>query len=101
MSHADKLSAEIFDSYIIEDKGYDNNKHRENLRFNVNIPVIPGRRNRVEKIVYDKNRFRLRSKIENFFGFLKENRRLALRFEKSDTSFLGFIAVAAIKHNLC
>jgi hypothetical protein len=66
-----------------------------------NIPVIPGRKNRIELIVYDKDKFKLRSKIENFFAKLKENRRLALRFEKSDLSFLGLIAMAAIKYNLC
>lgn len=35
------------------------------------------------------------------FGRMKENKRLAMRFEKSDLLFLAFIAVAAIKMNLC
>ena len=68
---------------------------------NNNIPVIPGRKNRIDTIEYDKDKFKLRSKIENFFAKLKENRRLALRFEKSDLCFLGFIAMAAIKYHLC
>ena len=65
------------------------------------MPVIPGRKNRLEAIEYDKDKFKLRSRIENFFAKLKENRRLALRFEKSDLCFLGFIAIATIKYNLC
>ena len=87
--------------YIIEDNGYDSNKHRVYLTSNNNIPVIPGRKNRIEPIDYDRDKFKLPSIIENFFAILKENRRLALRFEKSDLSFLAFIAMAAIKYNLC
>lgn len=98
---ADDLTAHVSGCYIIEDKGYDSNRHRVYLESNNNIPVIPGRKNRIEHIAYDKDKFKLRSKIENFFAKLKENRRLALRFEKSDLCFLGFIAIAAIKYNLC
>lgn len=101
ISVANELTAEIFNCYVIEDKGYDSNNHRMYLESNSNIPVIPGRRNRIEPIVYDKDKFSLRRKIENFFAMLKENRRLALRFEKSDLAFLAFIAVASIKFNLC
>ena len=101
ISHADDLTAAVSSCYIIEDKGYDSNKHRIYLMSNNNVPVIAGRKNRTEPIEYDKNKFKLRSKIENFFALLKENRRLALRFEKSDLAFLGFIAIAVIKYNLC
>jgi len=86
---------------MLYNKGYDSNSHRANLVENHNISVIPGRSNRLVPIVYDKEKFRLRSKIENFFAMLKENRRLALRFEKSDLCFLRFIAIAAIKYHLC
>jgi len=101
ISCADGLTASVSGCYIIENKGYDSNNHRIYLISNNNIPLIPGRENRIELIEYDKDKFKLRSRIENFFAKLKENRRLALRFEKSDISFLGFIAIAAIKHNLC
>jgi transposase len=101
ISVANELTAEIFNCYVIEDKGYDSNNHRIYLESNANIPVIPGRKNRIKPIVYDKGKFSLRRKIENFFAMLKENRRLALRFEKSDLVFLAFIAIASIKFNLC
>ena len=39
--------------------------------------------------------------IENFFARLKGNRRLALKYEKSDTAFLAFVAFASIKLYLC
>jgi len=101
ITHANDLTAMVRNCYIIEDKGYDSNKHRTFLISNNNSPVIPGRKNKKEYIEYDKDKFKLRRKIEHFFAMLKENRRLALRFEKSDLAFLGFIAIATIKYNLC
>ena len=101
ISVADSLTIDLSGCYVIEDKGYDSDKHRKNLLSNNNIPVIPGRKNRKEPIMYDKMKYRLRLLIENFFAKLKENRRLCMRFDKSDTSFLAFIAFAAIKLHLC
>ena len=101
ISFANELTADVYGCYIVEDKGYDSDQHRAFLRSQNNVPVIPGRKNRIQPILYNKEIFQLRRRIENFFAMLKENRRLALRFEKSDLSFLSFIAFAAIKHNLC
>ena len=97
ISVANQLIADVYGCYIPEDKGYDSDFHREVLKSQNNIPVIPGRKNRIVKIEYDKAIYNLRRKIEIFFGKLKENKRLALRYDKSDSSFLAFIALAAIK----
>lgn len=101
ISVAGTLTADVSGCYVIEDKGYDCNNHRQNLLSNNNIPVIPGRKNRKEAILYDKTKYKLRLLIENFFAKLKENRRLSMRFDKSDSAFLAFIAFAAIKLYLC
>lgn len=98
---AEELTANIVGCYVIQDRGYDSNKNRANLESQNNIPVIPGKKNRKVEIIYDKDKYKLRGMIERFFGKLKENRRLALRFEKDDMSFLSFIACAAIKTHLC
>ena len=98
---ADELTKNVSGCYVLEDKGYDSDKHREKIMENHNIPVIPGRKNRLKPIEYDKEKFSIRRKIEHFFGMLKENRRLALRFEKSDLAFMAFIAMATIKYHLC
>ena len=71
--------------------------HRRQLRSNNNIPVIPGRKNRKIPIKYDKKIYALRKRIEMFFGKLKENKRLGMRFEKLDHTFLAFIALASLK----
>ena len=67
------------------------------MRSQNNTPVIPGRKNRIVKIKYDKEVYKLRGGIEGFFGRLKENRRLAMRYEKADSMFLSMIAMAIIK----
>jgi transposase len=93
---ANSLLQDVYGCYIAEDMGYDSDAHREFLRSQNNIPVIPGRKNRKVKIEYDKSIYKLRGGIERFFGKLKENKRLAMRYDKSDITFLSFIALASI-----
>jgi transposase len=98
---ADDITADIVGCHVIEDMGYDSDAHRDKLRANNNIPVIPGRKNRKTPCVYDKALYKLRNLIERFFGKLKENRRLAMRFDKRDDAFMAFVAIATIKPYLC
>ena len=46
ISFADDLTAEVVGCWIIEDKGYDSDRHRKALYSNNNIPVMLGRKNR-------------------------------------------------------
>jgi transposase len=93
---ADALTAAVVGCYVVEDRGYDCDRHRRELEANNNIPVIPGRKNRKVVVAYDKTVYKLRQRIERFFGKLKENRRLAVRYDKMDATFLGFIAMAIL-----
>jgi transposase len=68
----------------LADRGYDSGGFRRELEGNNNAPVIPGGKNRKEEIVYDRGKCKKRGLIERIFGKLKENRRLAVRYEKSD-----------------
>jgi IS5 family transposase len=94
---ADMLFEDVVGCYVVEDAGYDSDPHRRELRANNNIPVIPGRKNRKVLIEYDKEIYKLRKRIEMFFGKIKENKRLRMRYEKLDETFLGFIALATLK----
>jgi transposase len=95
---ANRLFRDVYGCYVAEDMGYDSDAHRDFLRSQNNVPVIPGRRNRKVKIIYDKAIYKLRGRIERFFGKLKENKRLAMRYDKDDMTFLSFIALASIKN---
>ncbi len=94
---ADALTEEVIGCAVVEDRGYDCDHHRRTLEGNNNTPVIPGRTSRTVPIDYDRSLYQLRRRIEIFFGKLKENRRLAVRYDKLDCTFLAFIALAIVK----
>ena len=94
---ASELTKNVFDCNVLEDMGYDSEEHRDHLKSNNNTPVILGRKNRKVPIIYNKGLYKLRRKIEIFFGKLKENKRLAMRYDKSDQSFFSFIALTSVK----
>ena len=96
MTVADDLTADVVGCYVVADRGYDADHQRRELEAHNNIPVIPGRKNRKAVVLYDKTVYKLRNRIAMFFGKLKENRRLAVRYEKLDATLLGFIALAII-----
>jgi transposase len=98
---AARLTEDVIGCTVIADRGYDSGAFRRELKGNNNIPVIPGRKNRKKEIVYDKQIYKKRGLIERIFGKLKENRRIALRYEKSDMNFLGFIIIAFIRILIC
>jgi len=56
-------------------------------------PVIPRRANAVVTGLQDvyKPYYSTRSAIERFFGRIKENKRLALRFDKLTSTFFSFL----------
>jgi transposase len=82
--------------YILADKGYDSDVLRRELRGRNIISVIPGRKNRVEKVDYDQYIYKERNAIERFFGRLKEYRRIATRYDKTAIMFKGGITMASI-----
>ena len=97
ISVGNELTSDVVGCYIVEDMGYDSDPHRTYIESNNNIPVITGRRHRKTPIIYDKIIYKMRKNIEIFFGKIKENKRLAMRFEKEYMAFMSIFAIAAIK----
>lgn len=58
-------------------------------------PVIPSKRTRKQPRDYDKELYKARHLIENFFCHLKQFRAIATRYDKRATNFLGGIYAAA------
>ena len=85
--------------YVIADKGYDYSAVRTPIKKAEKIPVIPRKANAIFPGLQEAytHYYRTRSAIERFFGRIKENKRLALRFDKLDFTFFSFFALAAIK----
>jgi transposase len=82
---------------ILADKGYDANAIRANLEAEGIAVVIPAKRNRKVQPAIDGNIYALRNRVERCFSKLKHSRRLATRYDKTASSFLGFVLISAIK----
>mgnify|MGYP003669371817 FL=1 len=81
--------------WLLADRGYDANWFRNGLKDMAIEPCIPSRKSRKETIPHDKVRYKLRHKIENMFGSLKDWRRIATRYDRCPELFLSAIALAA------
>ena len=92
----DALAETISADVLIADKGYDADKRvRAVLAAAGKTAVIPPRRNRKRPASYDKELYKKRHRIENFFSRLKDFRAIATRYEKSARNFLAGIYLAA------
>jgi transposase len=58
-------------------------------------PVIPPKANRKEIRNYDKELYKARHLIENFFAKLKQFRAIATRYDKTARNFLAGVHLAA------
>ena len=82
---------------VIGDKGDEGYDVRKKIRDHGYQPVIPPKSSRVFPGADDKALYRTRHHIERFFGRLKENKRLAMRYDKLDITFPSFICCAMMK----
>jgi transposase len=80
---------------LIADKGFDNDALRQELDTRGATAVIPPKSDRVRKIACDFAMYRWRHLVENFFCTLKQFRRVATRYDKTDQSFSAMIYLAA------
>jgi transposase len=66
-------------------------------------PVIPSKSNEdrdARRVEFDRDEYRDRNIVERLIGWLKENRRVFSRFEKTAKNFGGFIKMAFIQRYL-
>lgn len=93
---ADVLLEQIAADILLADKGYDADERViERLQQQGKTAVIPSKRNRKQPREYDKQLYKARHLIENFFAQLKQYRAIATRYDKLAESFLGGIYLAA------
>ena len=85
---------------MLADKGYDSDAIRHDLRDSGATPEIPirGATASIKSISsISKPLYALRSRIECFIGHLKEQRRIATRYDKLATSFVGSVLLGCIR----
>lgn len=61
------------------------------------LPVISPRSNRTSPEHPDRRRYTDRNRIERMFGILKQQRRIATRYDKTALSFANFLNLAAAR----
>jgi transposase len=76
---------------FLGDKAFDNDKLRAELRERSAAAVIPPKCNRKKPIEYDREMYKWRHLVENFFAAIKEFRRIATRYEKTSSSFKAMV----------
>src|SRR5690606_26094008 len=89
------VSKDITGRGIVGDRAYDSNEFVSHLRQRDFEVVIRARANRVVPRGLDKKVYRLRNVIERWFGRLKQFRRIATRYDKTERSYRGFVALGA------
>lgn len=90
--------------FVVADKGYANGNIRNFIKAKNVTPVIPFKgvylpvdSPLTPENFYDVTLYRKRHIIERLFGRIKENKRIAMRFDKLDFTFISFIALALAK----
>ena len=93
---ADILLPQIEADIVIADKGFDADERViKPLEKAGKSVVIPPKANRKHKRDYDKELYKARHLIENFFAKLKQFRAIATRYDKTARNFLAAIYLAA------
>ena len=78
-------------SALLADKAFDSDAIRADLDDRGAAAVIPPKANRVTPIPCHFEMYKWRHLVENFFCKIKEFRRIATRYDKTDTSFAAMI----------
>jgi transposase len=93
---ADALLPDLAADALIADEAFDAEERvLQPLARAGKTAVIPPEANRKEPRPYDKDLYKARHPIENFFARLKQYRAIATRYDKRAIHFLGAIHLAA------
>ncbi len=94
---ADALLGSLAADIVIADKGYDAHERvLARLEKVGKTAVIPPKANRKQKRDYDKELYKARHLVENFFAKLKQFRAIATRYDKTARNFLAAIYFASV-----
>ena len=85
------LAAATGAGYVLADKGYDTDQTVADVVALGAGVVIPSKKSRLAQRGIDRNLYRDRNTVERFFSRLKQFHRLATRYDKTASSFLGML----------
>jgi len=88
------LDGVCFDA-LLADKAFDADWLRAELDERGASAVIPPRSNRKHQFAYDKEMYKWRHLIENYFAKIKEFRGIATPYDKTDKSYAANLNLVA------
>lgn len=80
---------------LLADKAYDVDALREEMKERGVTMCVPPKSNRKEPADYNKETYKNRHHVENFFQRAKRCRRIGTRYEKTEKMFMAFIHLFA------
>ena len=80
---------------MLADKAYDTNAIRDLIECQGVVPNIPSKANRRWKSCFSRTHYKGRNAVERMLYRLKDYRRIATRYDKLATNFLGAIYLVA------
>lgn len=86
---------DISKSTVLADKAYGSWDNREYISDHHADFCIPPKSNAADPWYCDFFRYKERHLVENFFMRIKDNRRIAMRYEKLSRRFMGFVFLAS------
>lgn len=93
---ADRLLPEMRADLLIADKAFDADERVfDTLAAASKTAVIPPKANRRQPRTFDRDLYKVRHLIENFFAKLKQYRAIATRYDKTARSFLAAVHLAS------
>jgi transposase len=82
---------------VAGDKAYSSPKARRQLRRRGIAPVIPTKKGERRRPGFDREAYRLRNRVERLINRLKQNRRIATRYEKRGINYLAMLTIGMIR----
>ena len=80
---------------LLADKVFDADRLRAELDERGASAVIPPKANRNQQLAYDKEVYKWRHLVENYFAKIKEFRGIATRYDKTDASYAANLNLVA------
>jgi transposase len=82
--------------YFLGDKAYSSQNIRQKLRKKGATPIIPRKSNERKRERFNRGLYRERNQVERLINRLKQNRRIATRYEKYAVNYLAMLTIASI-----
>ena len=81
---------------LLADRGFDSDRLRALVASLGAEAVVPPKSNRKEAIDCDMEKYARRHRVENFFCRIKNFRRIATRYDQTESSYAAMICMAAV-----